>query len=360
MSDKQQAPAVNYVFTWWALPFAELHDIQFKHCKQAMTDMMQSWPDVKYLVAGWEHGEHQGEQGWHFQGYVQWTTKKRITALKKLHQQIHWEVAKGGWEQNYDYCTKGDDFFEVGNKPATASHPGTREKERWAAAYQAAREGDFENIPGDIALRQWGNIHKIHGYFTEPVHLNAYNVEWFYGKTGSGKSTAARKENPEVYLKDTNKWWDGYKGEKCVLIEEVDPDNCKGLAAHYKKWFDKYVFLGETKGGYTKLRPEKIVVTSQYLPEECFQHRDAEAILRRIKLRRWDAWREVDCDGNPVEKTDETTPVRLTRDFNFAEQSTVLVNGNSKKKRKVNRVEEEEDEMERELRLWDEMMFNHQ
>lgn len=34
---------------------------------------------------------------------------------------------------------------------------------------------------------------------------------WYYGKSGSGKSSAARREHPDAYIKSCNKWFDGYK-----------------------------------------------------------------------------------------------------------------------------------------------------
>lgn len=55
------------------------------------------------------------------------------------------------------------------------------------------------------------------------------------------------------------------------------------LAHHLKNWADRYPFLGEMKGAGRVMRPEHIIVTSNYPIHRCFDRKeDVEAIQRRF------------------------------------------------------------------------------
>ncbi len=95
---------------------------------------------------------------------------------------------------------------------------------------------------------------------------------WIWGASGVGKSRYARDNYPEAYKKLANKWWCGYQGETHVLLEDLDPNHEK-LGYHLKIWADRYHAPGETKGGLVPLTFEKIIVTSQYRPEQLFTDR---------------------------------------------------------------------------------------
>lgn len=114
-------------------------------------------------------------------------------------------------------------------------------------------------------------------------NLEKLENEWHWGVTGAGKSHNARAKYPDSYLKTNTKWWDGYEGQENVLIEELAPD--KIGASHMKQWADKYEFAAEFKGAVTKLRPKRIIVTSNYSIEQCWpQQQDHEAIKRRFNV----------------------------------------------------------------------------
>jgi len=192
----------------------------------------------------------------------------------------HLEPAKGSAVQAADYCKKDGDFMEDGRLPRSK---GETEKARWATARLAAKEGRFEDVPDDIYLHCYGAVHKIYAESqVVPPSIPVLDNWWYYGATGTGKSLAARTENPGYYIKNKNKWWDGYKGQACVIIEEWDPHYSESLGSFLKEWADHHPFCAEIKGGSMCIRPPKLIITSNYSMEDCFKD---ETLLLPLQRR---------------------------------------------------------------------------
>ena len=112
--------------------------------------------------------------------------------------------------------------------------------------------------------------------------------EWHWGATGTGKSRGTRARYPDAYIKSCNMWWDGYAGEEVVIIDELSPD--KVSADRMKMWADHHPFVAESKGGMMRIRPKKIIVTSNYSIEEVYPGaKDVDAIARRFKVHHYPA-----------------------------------------------------------------------
>lgn len=107
--------------------------------------------------------------------------------------------------------------------------------------------------------------------------------EWHWGISGAGKSHHARTTYPDAYIKQQNKWFDGYLGQKVILIEDLDTPT---LGHYLKIWADKFPCTGETKGGNLNLQHEKLIITSNFSPEILFKDQVPfiEPILRRFKI----------------------------------------------------------------------------
>ena len=147
-------------------------------------------------------------------------------------------------------------------------------------AEQAVRDGDvkIEDYP------KLKHALDLYSATTNEYHdLDTLDNYWIVGPPGTGKSHYARRTYPEHYDKPLNKWWDDYKHQGTVILDDFD-ENHACLGSHLKRWADKYPFTAEVKGGATRLRPLRIVVTSNYTIDQIWKDQTTrEAIGRRFK-----------------------------------------------------------------------------
>ena len=272
--------------------------------------------DCEYIVYGKEEGEQ--EHTPHLQGYVVFKNRKTFNTVKKLiGENAHLEVQRGSNKEASDYCKKEGNYIERGTLPdEQQTRGGEATKRKWEETMKAAKEGRFDDIPPDIYIRYRNSLKAI---YQEEVNKNTTEITdielkghfiWIYGPTGTGKSHLARSIamslDPDTppYLKGLNKWWSGYKMQKCVIIEEASPEQCKYLAPLFKQWCDKWPFTAETKGGTFDhgIRPPYIFVTSNYSIKECFPDpNDHEPMLRRM----WEFYKESKETWLPLAQYEE-------------------------------------------------------
>jgi hypothetical protein len=243
---------------------------------------------TNYIIWGDEVAPTTGAK--HFQCYCQFETKYRLSQVRKFIPRCNWKIADGTDEDNYIYCSKGGKFSEFGERRDTTGGRQGREaeKKRWKQAREAAVAGDLDDIDDQIFVQHYGSIKSISkDYLKMPADADGVTGVWIWGPPGVGKSRKARADFPGSYFKLANKWWDGYnpKIHKTVILDDLDKVHSV-LCYHLKLWADRYAFLGETKGGALALRPEKMVVTSNYSIEEIFGPDESavEAIRRRFKV----------------------------------------------------------------------------
>lgn len=239
--------------------------------------------ECEYLVFGFEEAPETGTP--HLQGFITFTTRKTMHTIKKLlNDRYYLSVSRGSVQEASEYCKKTGHFFEKGTPPPeSGARGGQATKRKWEEALSAAREGRFDDIPPDLWIRYrnaWKQEYQeeVNKSTTEIRDIDLKNhFIWIYGPTGTGKSHLARglarsisEEQP--YLKGLNKWWNGYKGQKVVIIEEATPETCKYLSSLFKQWCDKWPFTAEVKGGSFDhgIRPDYIIITSNYSIEQCF------------------------------------------------------------------------------------------
>lgn len=228
--------------------------------------------ECSYIV----YGKEMGESGTsHLQGFIIFNANRRLSSCKKIHDRVHWEIARGTSLQASDYCKKDKEFIERGDLPITKKRQGEIENERWAQMRKAAEEGRYDDIEDKSYCKNPKAFHFIHEQVLKKRKFETIQGElkneWLTGEPRTGKSTAARSENPEAYLKKATKWWDGYEDQEVVLLEDIDTTH-EWLAYELNQWADRYPFPAEVKGSSIgNIRPQKIVITSRYIPDQIFK-----------------------------------------------------------------------------------------
>jgi len=245
--------------------------------------------DAKYIIIGKEVGKECGTP--HLQGYMSFKNPRTLASCKKINSSAHWEACKGTPSQNRKYCVKDGGFEEVGVLPKDPTDKGKMEQDAWADALKAVQEGRLEDVRPDILCR---NLKQVE-YAADRIRASKRKLEdlsgdvvneWIWGPTGTGKSHTAREENPGLFSKlSFAKWFDGYDHEEVILIEDVDL-SARDHPGQFKIWLDKYVFPVEVKGRAMKIRPRKVVITSNYPPHEIWTtESELNPIMRRLKIR---------------------------------------------------------------------------
>lgn len=239
--------------------------------------------DCKYVVYGREVGEAGTP---HLQGFICFPTVKSFNQIKKLMPRAHIEAAKT-IEAAIMYCKKDGNWYEAGEKPMSQKEKGQKGAEFWDKVLEQAKRGDLDEIDSKTLIAHYPKLKMIaKDYAKAPPDLQDVCGFWITGPPGTGKSHCARNDFGPFYLKETNKWWDSYRGEPAVIIDEVELDAGKYIGHYLKKWADKYAFDAEIKGSKMIIRPEYIIVTSNYTIEEVFAYDEMmmKAIQRRFTV----------------------------------------------------------------------------
>jgi len=244
---------------------------------------------ARYVIYGREVAPETGTP--HLQGYVYFNNARQRKAVSRLLPRARLDVANGTAQQNRKYCTKEGDFFEYGEIPIERTEArmrgGVANAARYSNAVELARRGDMDGIresDPQMFLVHGPRLESLYAPEARPLEGNLHH-EWWVGPSGVGKSRLLWELYPKHFGKALNKWWDGYRHQEVVAIEEWSPKNdC--TASSLKRWADRYPFPGEIKGGCLQgLRPKKIIVLSNYTPQQCFLNsEDLDPILRRFTV----------------------------------------------------------------------------
>jgi len=241
-----------------------------------------------YLAPGvsWIAGQVELGEG----GFLHWQLAvyfKLRVVLSTLHASLsgkgHYELARSAAIEEYVFK---EDTAVLGTRFTLGSKPFKRGSARdWDAVYNQAIKGEFSDIEKSILVPYYSSIKRIYQDNLAPTDMER-TVYVYWGATGTGKSRRAWQEaGMDAYPKDPRtKFWDGYRGQKHVVIDEFRGDIAIG---HLLRWLDRYPVIVEVKGSSAVLSAQTLWLTSNLSPTQWYPDIDEEtmsSLLRRIKV----------------------------------------------------------------------------
>lgn len=237
-----------------------------------------------YFVIGYEIAPTTGTP--HVQGYIQLSNRlsfKEILA-RTTHKSIHINRCDGTVEENVTYCKKCDDWLEMG-EPRLPIKGTEKSQELWNECLSLAKQGkvhQIEHVSPKYYVIYYSTWLRMSSDFKICKGTPKVCI-WLHGKSGVGKSRFCFENFPDAYWKQLNKWWDGYKDNSVVVIDDIDKETLS--IRELKLIADRYPLTREVKGSLVHLCNDLLICTSNYsigatFVESPLEH--IEAIQRRF------------------------------------------------------------------------------
>lgn len=221
----------------------------------------------------------------HLQGYVVFQKRVSFKVAKLRFPGAHLEPMKGRLEHSEVYCSKQGKLMKFGDEPKDRKTQAQSQRDRYQTALDLAAEGKFDEIEPQLRTRFYKTYEHHYSWVCRGrklEQLDKLDNHWIWGPTGTGKSRMAHLMAPNAYVKTENKWFDEYQGQPDLIIDDVH-SSWSGIH-QLKKWGDVYPCRVEVKGSSRMIRPERIIVTSNYSIDDCFpDERDALPMKRKFK-----------------------------------------------------------------------------
>lgn len=240
---------------------------------------------MSYMIFGKEICPRTGLPHW--QGYCELRDQERFNTVKKLMgNTVHIEARRGTGGEAADYCKKDGDYEEYG----TMKMQGERTDLK---AVARAIAGGASRL--DVAIQRPAEFIKFHRGIEKMINMRdkAYRkgerevkVRVLIGPPGIGKTRSIYDKYPDCYrfccMEKTQIWFDGYEGEKVLLIDDMDKDCIPyGMMLAI---CDRYPLRLPIKGDFVYAAWERVYITSNKRVERWWNGANCDAFNRRAKV----------------------------------------------------------------------------
>lgn len=243
----------------------------------------------RYAIIGEEICPTTGKTHW--QAYLEFKEKVSMKYIKEMFgdKSIHLEKRHGTREQARDYCKKEGKFNEYG---VWSTGPGFRTDLVSVSNQIFSGEKRVTEIMAEeptLYCKYRNGLRDIQAEADKKLAKDFRKVEVIVlsGPTGCGKTREAMKEATYKIEGENLKWWNGYEGEECILIDEYDNDV---KITKLLNLLDGYQLRLDVKGGHTYARWSKVYITTNLRIDEL--HAQAKEAHRTALFRRISEWRD--------------------------------------------------------------------
>lgn len=252
---------------------------------EAFTEYMEKVHDkkIRYLMCSLE--DHKNTEGKHIHVYVEFEDQiitRDVTYFDLLGVHPNIETVTKTPYKAIEYVMKDGNWYETRRElrpECPFDKMSKSEKNQWYMQHDlalAVQEGAISLL----SLKRLKENLQLYKDLTEKQEIRTQlKVKWYYGETGTGKTSTAIKELTEAYgdywkWNGDFKWFDGYNGQKGVIIDDFRRQEVR--FNYLLQLFDVYPMKVPIKGGFTNWIPEVIIVTCPVDSREAWQWRDKD------------------------------------------------------------------------------------
>lgn len=220
----------------------------------------------------------------HYQGWIQLYNKKRIGGMKKLcaSNKLHLEACRGSEYQNDKYCQKENTLLKLGTFIKQGARTDLEQLKKDIDANHSDKrlwDNHFQNM---LRYHRSAMKYREVKLKSETHQFRKITTELIQGPTGIGKTRGVYEKECNLYKicgNDLN-WWDGYEGEKTLLIDDYNNDV---PITKMLNLLDGYQLRLPIKGGFTYANWDRIYITTNLHELHCnAKHEHKKALQRRI------------------------------------------------------------------------------